>query len=194
MMGVLHIRPQLYIVLRHRCNTTQLPHLLLLVRLSDKLISPPQGTHYLPTKYPFKALFQATAQFSTRQTVDAGADIKRESIRTSSSASDPSPRSPELDIQYVWLHVVRLPNLRSLMDLHEPAMRLSLGSSQLPLSTNLPDPYRTTVQLPYLPSRLCRPRDYRNGSRPMGLQPAHPKSLWWQLCHSWTVGQCTDDF
>jgi hypothetical protein len=151
MMGVPYISPRQYIVLRHRCNTTQLPHVLLFVRLSDNPISPRQGTHPLSTRHPFKARSRATVYFSTRQTLDAGVDFQESLSRLHSTVLDLSSRSRKLGIQHVWLHVVRLPNLRSFLDLHEPAMRLSFRPSQLPLPTDLPDPYRTTLLLSDLP-------------------------------------------
>jgi hypothetical protein len=112
------------------------------------------------------------------------------SLRTSSTGLRLRPQYPH----YVWLYALRLSHLRSLLDLHESALWLSLGPTQLPLPPDLPDLDRTTLHLPDMPSRICRLRDYRNGPRPLGLQPAHSKSCRWQLCDSWSMGKCTTDF
>lgn len=54
------------------------------------------------------------------------------------------------DIQDVWVHPVRFANMRSLLDFHEPTMRLPLGSPELPPPPGLPDTDCTAIHMPYV--------------------------------------------
>lgn len=181
MLSVLYIREQLYLEPHTVHNTNSLPHLQSFIRL------------FVRPSTPYDKPFSRHHHHSFEVSVAGSGTLLLASIVAIFKTSSPRPTTRSRYLQHVWLYAIRLAYVWPLLDLNESALRFPLGSTQLSLPPDLPDFDRTTLHLSDMPSRFRRSRDYRNGSRPLGLQSAHSKSCRRQLCDPWTMGECTID-
>lgn len=90
---------------------------------------------------------------------------------------------------HVSLHTVRLSNLRPLMDVPDPTLRILPRSPQLPQPSDRPNTNCAPNVMSSVQRCFLGCRNYADDTRAVGMQPISSKSLWRQRDNSGSLGR-----